>query len=257
MVLTTRCGGCTVSNVASRETFFELFRGQLRARAQKALGGSRAYEWPFVRGRPLDDVVSDEFAEFAAGFLARPTPRSAPEPWFVQGVLRRGPSGPAIVSKLTIEHFPVRARAVPAEITGGVLRDLQLGTIRDQALRDLEPTATGRAAMAQVGGWHVSGKDVEVARRAADEASKSRRGRPGYPSEHYRRIALRYLELIERHRNVLVVLAAEESERAGRTIPRETVRDWVRKATERGYLAPGKPGRAEARPGSNLYRKEK
>jgi hypothetical protein len=51
---------------------------------------------------------------------------------------------------------------------------------------------------------------------------------------------------------VLKVLAAEESERADRIIPRETIRDWVRKATRLEYLAPGSPGRAEARPGPRL-----
>jgi hypothetical protein len=67
--------------------------------------------------------------------------------------------------------------------------------------------------------------------------------------DHYRRIALRYLEILEERRDVLVALAQEES------VPRETIRDWVRKATELGFLGPGTPGRAEQRPGPNLYPK--
>jgi len=131
-----------------------------------------------------------------------------------------------------------------------VLRGLPLGVIRDRALAGLRGVLLAREAMAADPSWRITDKHVEPARRAVVEAGKPKRGRPGYPEEHYRRIALRYLELLKLgHRNVLVVLAAEE----GR--PRETVRDWVRKATGLGYLAPGKPGRAEARPGPKLKRK--
>jgi hypothetical protein len=91
-----------------------------------------------------------------------------------------------------------------------------------------------------------------------NKGENPRPGRRAKPTEHYRRIALRYLELLKQgQRHVLKALAAEESEREGRAVPRETVRDWVRKATKLGYLTPGIQGRASARPGPELYRKEK
>lgn len=245
--------------MASHEMWLEQFRGYFRSRARKALKGDDTYEWPFVMARPLEDPDSDEFAEFAAGFLSKPMPSSPAEPWCVRGILCRNPKGPPIVAELIVEHFRIDEDGARAEVTGTLLRDLSLATIRDDALAKLPWIQLGREAMAEDDSWGVTAEEVEQARRAAREAAKRKRGRPGHPDEHYRRIALRYLELVERHRNVLVVLAAEESERLGRKVPRETVRDWVRKATEpeRGYLAPGKPGRAEVRPGPNLYPKEK
>jgi len=242
--------------VPSHETFINAFVGIFRARARKTLRGDDSYEWPFVMARPLEDLDSDAIAEFVAGDLIAPTPRSAPEPWQLGGVLYRDAKGPPIVGDLTVEHFRVDRKLARVEVTGTVLRGLPLGSIRDSAVDQLPSIEIGRDAMAVVDPLHVRAKEVDQARRAAKEAGKTKPGRPGYPDEHYRRIALRYLTLVERHRNVLVALATEESKRLGRIVPRETVRDWVRKATERGYLAPGKPGRAEARPGSKLNKKE-
>jgi hypothetical protein len=108
------------------------------------------------------------------------------------------------------------------------------------------------------GGWNVTVEDVEHTKKLAAAAAQRplNRGRHGYPDDHYRRIALRYLKLVEERRDVLVALAQEESEGLGRDVPRETVRDWVRRATELGFLLPGTPGRASKRPGPNLYRKD-
>jgi acyl-CoA reductase-like NAD-dependent aldehyde dehydrogenase len=104
--------------------------------------------------------------------------------------------------------------------------------------------------MAEAGGWNVTVEDVERAEQAAKQATKPARGRRAKPREHYQRIALRYLDLASRRRDVLVALADEEG------VPRETVRDWVRKATKLGFLAPGRPGRAETRRGPMLNPKE-
>jgi hypothetical protein len=269
-VLTNRCDGCTVSGVAEDErpveqvreenrhaAFLEAFRGRLETRLRRERRGQRAYDWPYVEARPIEYPLDDRLAEFAAGVLIAPTPRSSPEPWQVRGVLYRNPRGPAVVGDLLVEHFPATRRAVRAEVTGTVLRGLPLGEIRDEALAGLRGRLEAREAMLAGGTFGMTEEQVLPARRAVTEATKPKPGRPGLPEEHYRRIALRYLALLKHHRNVLVALAAEESERQGRIVPRETVRDWVRKATGLGYLAPGKPGRAEARPGPKLKRKEK
>jgi hypothetical protein len=55
-------------------------------------------------------------------------------------------------------------------------------------------------------------------------------------------------------RGILKEIAAREAKRLDRHVARETARDWVRGARERGFLTPGKPGRAGAQPGPNLYR---
>jgi hypothetical protein len=238
--------------MSSRDTFFEPFDGDFRSRARR----NDPEDFPFVMAWPLDDPEDDALAEFRAGVLIAPGRDARPAPWLVEGLLYRDPIGPPIVGSVSVRHFPLDQERV-LEVTGVVLRGLPLGAIREHALAGLEGTRLAREAMAETG-WTIAPAAVERAREAAEEARRPRPGRPSLPDEHYARIAGRYLELIDAGvRHVLVALAAEESIRAGRTIPRETIRDWVRKATERGYLAPGKPGRAEARPGSKLKRKEK
>jgi hypothetical protein len=219
-------------------TFRDLFRQELR----KALHTPTEVDWPVVQPQPLKDR-SDEalIAELLAGTLVEG------EPWLIHAVLRRHPKGPPIMACLSVEHFPVR----DVEVTGTVLRALPLARIRDQAFAQLIPVALGREVLAEAGGWGITSEDAERTRHAADEAAKPKPGRRALPREHYARIATRYLTLLgEGRRNVLVVLADEEG------VPRETVRDWVRKATKLGFLAPGTPGRAGMRPGPNLYRKE-
>jgi hypothetical protein len=221
------------------------FRSYFGSRAWQALRGDDAPgEWPFVMARPLEwSTDSDALAEFVAGVLIAPTPRSSSEPWQVRGLLYRDPKGPPVVGDVIVEHFPIR-QAARVEVTGTVLRRVNLREIYSHAVAGLEGVLLARKV------FNVTEDRMQPARRAVSEAAKPKRGRPGYPDEHYRRIAERYLELLSTGRlDVLVALAAEESR------PRETVRDWVRKATERGYLAPGKPGRAEARPGPKLKRK--
>jgi hypothetical protein len=241
---------------ASRETFFEPFEGAFRLRARKALKGD-AVDLPFVLARRLDKPGPDELAEFMAGVLAPPTPAARPEPWQVEGLLYRCPTGPPIVGSLRVRHFPLDTKALRAELTGLVLRALPLATIRDGALAGLEGSLQFLEIAGEAGWRGVALDDVERAREPVHEARKARPGRPRLSDQFLERIAIRYVELARVRRDVLVALAAEESERAGREIPRETIRDWVRKATERRYLAPGKPGRAEARPGPRLKRKEK
>lgn len=226
----------------------DLFLSRFRDEFRKALKERAQIDWPIVIAQPLDDSLDEsEIAEFAAGTLVNG------EPWLIQGVLRSDPAGPPIVARLRAENFPV----ADVEVTGTVLRSLPIARIRDKALAWLIPLAVGRQALADASGWAITPDDVERARETAAQAERPQRGRRGHPPEHYRRIAFRYLELLkDGQRKVLVALADEESERLGRTIPRETVRDWVRKATRLGFLAPGKRGRAEARPGPNLYKKK-
>lgn len=243
--------------MSRRDTFFEPFDRDFWTLGRRARRGDRSVDLPFVMAHPLDHPRPDELAEFKAGVLVALAPGSQSEAWQIHGFLYRDSKGPPVVGTLTVQHFALDRNSSRAEVTGTVLRGLPLATIRDRALAGLEGILQAREAMEAVGGWNIKPDDVERARQAAREARKPRPGRPGHPNEHYRRIAIRYLELQRVRRDVLVGLAAEESAREGRQIPRETIRDWVRKATERGYLAPGKPGRAEARPGPKLKRKEK
>lgn len=76
-------------------------------------------------------------------------------------------------------------------------------------------------------------------KESAQELFGGKTGRKPLPDDHYRRIARRVLELrSEGVGQPVLVIAKEEKQN------RNTVAGWVRKARQRGYLPPGRPGRA-------------
>lgn len=98
-------------------------------------------------------------------------------------------------------------------------------------------------------------RSLRLAAEAVDETAP-KRGRKGYPEDHYKRIALAYLELQNRGfgQGILTELAHQESLRRGNKVPRETVRTWVYLARYRyQFLTPGTRGQAGAMPGPRLY----
>lgn len=74
------------------------------------------------------------------------------------------------------------------------------------------------------------------------------RSRPPVPAQHYRRIAIRYLQLISQgaRNGILYTIANEEG------VAYHTARDWVAKARELKFLSDGRQGVAGATPGPNL-----
>ncbi len=200
-------------------------------------GGVIAHGWQDPGG---DDRV------FAAVFAVQHIDH---QPWLIRGVLRGGTSGPPILSRVAIEHFHDPDR----EVTGTVLRDLRFGEIRDRALTRLRERARNLGAMSFV--------PEPTARAAGVAAKKAGRGaipvgsRGAYQPEHYRHIAERYLALVESgRRDVIKALEEEEGKRLGEPVGHERMRDWVRKATKLGFLAPGSPGTVARQPGPNLVR---
>jgi hypothetical protein len=219
--------------------FLRLHRTRLVARFEH-LG---EYEWPYVAVNPRPDRDDPSFrGDFLYADVGDGDIRIA------TGFLRTNSEGLLIVSRLTVEHWPP-----DREVTGAVVRALPIATMRDLAVAKLPAVAAGRRFARDIGDEWISEPEAELAERAAAEAAKPRPGRPGNPEAHYERIAIRYLELIDGgRRDVLKALTEEESAQNGRVVPRETVRDWVRRATALGFLAPGTPGRAEPRPGPRL-----
>jgi hypothetical protein len=170
-------------------------------------------------------------------------------------VLKSVEASRPVLCRVTIEHFSGQQR----EVTGEVIRSINVGTIRTVALVRLREKAGSRVLLAQAG--VVPAELARVTRDAAVEAAKGALARGphgGYRPEHYRAIALRRLELDgEGREGVIDILCAEWSELLGEQVDRERMRDWQKKATALGFLAPGKPGVKARRPGSNLYPKEK
>lgn len=165
--------------------------------------------------------------------------------WLVRALLAIGDAG-AILDQVAIASWPRETRR---EVTGRVLRGLRFEPIRQRALdqlRDLPKTlAVARAAF---GMSEAIASSSDVTRAADDAARAPRRGRPGLPEEHFRRIALVYLELfaLGYRRGILEELATREG------VPKDTVRDWVHRARTLGFLSAGRQGRAGAEPGPRL-----
>ena len=76
-----------------------------------------------------------------------------------------------------------------------------------------------------------------------------RRGRRGYPDDHYRRIALAYLDL--QRQGVSRGIQKRLAEQEGR--PWQTIRDWLRIATEKGF-SPREPGEGRSHAGASSVR---
>lgn len=94
----------------------------------------------------------------------------------------------------------------------------------------------------------------EIGQRIAElvKASKRKnpkRGRAGYPETHYQRIALLYLDLLNKGmtKGILREIARREKRQP------ETIRDWIHRARQLGFLSPGTPGAAGAEPGPRLF----
>lgn len=128
--------------------------------------------------------------------------------------------------------------------------------VRNLASSTDDDTPPGWYAMYGGRGGKVQAQDIDRARRLTKAASieQLKRGRTGYPDDHYRRIALAYLDLLAmgNRRGILNKLAEQETNRLARYVPRETVRTWVRRARELQFLTAGEPGRAGAEPGPRL-----
>jgi hypothetical protein len=196
---------------------------------------------PWVIARRFED--EDDPAAVAAVEALHPV---SDEPWLVRGVLRSADQGPLALSWVSVEHLLDPG----VEVTNQVLRRLPLATIRDRANAWLRHHEVGLGALAIVS--PVTPAELRWARRAATEAAKAplRRGRQGYPVDHYRGIALRAVEIFEAGRRDVVSALADE-----RGKPYQTVRDWVRRSRELGFLKPVSQGRTDFRPGPNLYPK--
>jgi hypothetical protein len=196
---------------------------------------------PWVLAESFEDPGDD--AVFGAAFAVQLLDG---EPWYVRGVLRQVSSRPPAMSRIAVEHFTDPAR----QPSGSVLRRLTLGAIRDEALAELVRRGHAIGAMKRL----TSASERADARRVGEIAAEARPRGPhgGYSRELYRRIAERYLELVAANRRDPINALCEEE-----GTKRETMRDWIRKATRMGYLAPGQPGVAGRSPGPKLNPKSK
>jgi hypothetical protein len=185
--------------------------------------------------------------------------KDAPTPW----VLARSPDGVwwcelhfrdedghlAFDWMSRLVPWPVRPGERVPPLTTDVLRSLPLGRW----------LALAHSRLAEMPDWSeaVDPEQRAWAREVVKRVRNSelRRGRRGFPADFYRGIALEYLALQKKgvSRGIQQQLAKQESKRLRRPVSWQSVRDWVHRATELGFLSKGTPGRSGRLPGPNLY----
>lgn len=197
----------------------------------------------------MEPVAVPDRPEVIARFLA-----TGPDtPWLVAGYIA------ARDGRLFLDQISIEAETeTPAGgITSTTLRKLSL----PQILAAAEYALTERPDWFDLLERHhlgvVPAADYANAQQTATAtaaAGRSHPGRPRRPDALLVWTARTYLGLLrlDVRRGILIELAKLATEREKRPITRETVRDWVKAARDRGYLEGGLQGRAGARPGPRL-----
>jgi hypothetical protein len=227
------------------EAWFKAHLSELPRMSKREREGT----FPVVFANPIGDATGDVFGSFAALDLIDG------EPWLVKGDLA-SVDGVALTQALTIWRW---RGGSGSEVTGTVLRSVRVALIRDRALQGLRRADVAVDSYRTLLGLSaLDERERELIRRAAASARREglKRGRTGYPDDHYRGVALRYLELVDEGygrqpgKGIRSRLARDYDR------PPETVRDWIRRARELGFLEGGGPGRLDVRPGPNLRPRE-
>ncbi len=181
--------------------------------------------------------------------------------WCVRAHLGADDRGQLAITRLELYPYDISVAtggSPRSGISGSSLRELPLGRWIAQAFAILidedkvAQTGAGYDDMLAELGYTDAGENRKAwARQVAEEAHSVplRRGRRGYPDDHYRRIALAYLDLQAQgvSRGIQLRLAEQEH------VAVETIRDWLHLATKKQLLSPGTPGRAGRTPGRRLY----
>jgi hypothetical protein len=161
---------------------------------------------------------------------------------------------------LVLTEMLIRPQSKPAPtngVNGTLLRSIPVAGIIAEARRQaIQAPAVFAAIPPEVGLMsHEALSRVKELAGKLEITSLRRGGRRGFPDDFYRGIAGEYLELQSAGigRGILLEIAQRGSDRLGRPVARETARDWVRRATELGYLSPGMSGKAGRLPGPNLF----
>ena len=226
----------------------------------------KAFPLPGLPGRP--EVI----AEFAAGLLltrdgsrltlAKPgekPPFSARANlrWICWGDLIVANPGTLAIAPLCVGLWPGAAQQLePGSssfdgITTDVLRAIQPETLIRAAIERLETLADWQQHLAD---HHHAPIPEHNRQRLADALARAGKPRPrtgrSYPDDHYRDIALLYLNLINQgHRRRITTELAEQL-----NVPTPTARNWIHRARQLGYLTPAQQGQPGAHPGPNLSR---
>ena len=159
------------------------------------------------------------------------------------------------VSATSDGRLVLRGLRIDGEPTAGLLRGIPVGRIEAAAnaqLMSVHDTIVPRPGDGELPShphWRgpalalperpaLPGWEVTDPGRAAQRAEPDARRKQGRPDEFYRDLAQVYLDLARSSSRP----AAELAE--ARQVPQTTAHRWIKEARRRGYLPPGRPGKA-------------
>lgn len=170
--------------------------------------------------------------------------------WAVRGVLRPHP----LTGLLRVESLTVEPCGEAREVTGQVLRSINVAGIRDEAagllvwLGDEPEIRFSADPSAPLRVFPDADRPVRK-KLVAAARPKSRRGRPSLSEEKVCEAALVYLSLY--NEGITRGLMQRVADQLG--VARQTAADRVALARKLDFLTPAQKGRAGARPGPRLF----
>jgi len=220
----------------------------LRASVEMRANPPSNYLWVEPCSHPGDERV---FGQFAQRFTSKDG-----FAWLVRGLVASpSTNGPSIVKTLSVEPWPWSPLAHDRDVTGTIIRDMDIGRIRDQALavlkvRPVIADISKRLAERGVDVPVIAASDEE--REAGRKATPQKRGRPPRPISHYREVAELCLGLAEAGERGIHRKIAERF-----NVTESTAKDWIRRCRKLELLALTNPGRRGFQRGPRLLKGKK
>jgi hypothetical protein len=174
--------------------------------------------------------------------------------WIVWGDLIASPGGHLALGPLSVGPYPgadtdLEPGTPPYRgVTSAVLRAIPVEHLISEVVSHLHTNERWHQHLADTHGWQPPHQQ-HLFRDEIKDTSSTQSNRATYPENHYRDVALAYLDLLAQGqaRKIIVELAHKLG------VSRNTARNWVYRARQLGYLAKGTQGRAGAAAGPRLH----
>lgn len=197
-------------------------------------------EFPHVLGVCRYDDLADK-SIFAAFIVID---RKGEKNWIVRGIIARSRHRGIVARQWTVEPFSPDGSQ--DGVTSTDMREIAFGAIFDHVVNHL-------AFLGWVASLPAGGTTPEWREWATDAAQLARD-----VELRYERVARAYLALVAQgwRRGIIAEIARQETERAGHEVTVGTIRQWVRRARDLGFLARGPQGRIYGVPGPRLMEEQ-
>jgi hypothetical protein len=195
--------------------------------------------WVEAELHPDDDDPRVFAAVYAVIWATRTRASNQWHPWLVRGVLRLGDNQEPLLTRVSVEHRDNDN----IEVTGHVLHNTPVGTIRKQAVAMLERRKAARDILRDTG-WDIQEDEDEPV------VVGKKRGRPSYTPAHLEEVARRAVALQAAGAPRIRDRLADEF-----GLTKAGLGHLLARAREEHWLAPATQGRSDFREGQRLLNK--